>query len=136
MTSVLPMSLTSSARVPRRPWPWGACALGLAVLAWAALGAGLMVFLSAIGMPGDGNYALASKQWLLMLAMAVLALSALGSGVASVLAWRTQRGRGMAAVAALLLALLGLLIAVPLLVQGADPVVANDTIWQAAGSRG
>jgi len=66
----------------------------------------------------------------------VLALSALGSGVASVLAWRTQRGRGMAAVAALLLALLGLLIAVPLLVQGADPVVANDTIWQAAGSRG
>lgn len=130
------MSLTSSARVPRRPWPWGACALGLAVLAWAALGAGLMVFLSAIGMPGDGNHALASKQWILMLAIAVLALSALGSGVASVLAWRTQRGRGMAAVAALLLALLGLLIAVPLLVQVADPVVANDTIWQAAGSRG
>ncbi|AWH17205.1 hypothetical protein C1922_07710 [Stenotrophomonas sp. ZAC14D2_NAIMI4_7] len=95
-----------------------------------------MVFLSAIGMPGDGSHALASKQWLLMLAMAVLALSALGSGVASVLAWRTQRGRGKAAVAALLLALLGMLIAVPLLAQGGDPVVADDTIWQAAGSRG
>ena len=130
------MSPTSSARLPRRPWPWGACALGLAVLAWAALAAGLVVFLSAIGMPGDGNHALASKQWLLMLAMAVLALSALGSGVASVLAWRTQRGRSMAAVAALLLALLGLLIAVPLLVKGADPVVADDSIWQVTGSRG
>ncbi|MDI9274241.1 MULTISPECIES: hypothetical protein [unclassified Stenotrophomonas] len=130
------MNPTSSARVPRRPWPWGACALGLAVLAWAALAAGVVVFLSAIGMPGDGSHALASKQWILMLAVAVLALSALGSGVASVLAWRTQRGRGTAAVAALLLALLGLLIAVPLLVQGADPVVADDTIWQATGSRG
>lgn len=129
-------SPTTSARVLRRPWPWGVCALGLAVLAWAALGAGLMVFLSAIGMPGDGSHALASRQWLLMLAMAVLVLSALGSGVASVLAWRTQRGRGMAAVAALLLALLGVLIAVPLRVQGADPVVADGTIWQAAGSRG
>lgn len=130
------MNPTSSARVPRRPWPWGACALGLAVLAWAALAAGVVVFLSAIGMPGDGSHALASRQWILMLAVGVLALSALGSGVASVLAWRTQRGRGTAAVAALLLALLGLLIAVPLLVQGADPVVVDDTIWQATGSRG
>lgn len=128
--------MSASARAPRRPWPWGASALGLAVLAWAAVAAGVMVFLSAIGMPGDGSQALAAVQWALMLAVAVLALSALGSGVASVLAWRTQRGRGMAAVAALLLALLGLLIAVPLLAGGADPVVADHSIWQATGSRG
>ncbi|WP_234412881.1 MULTISPECIES: hypothetical protein [Stenotrophomonas] len=130
------MNPTSSAPASRRPWPWGLCALGLAVLAWAALGAGLLVFLSAFGSPGDGSHALESVQVALFAAMGVLVVSALGSGAASVLAWRLRRGRGMAAVAALLLALLGMIVAVPMLVQGQDPVVIGNTIWQAAGSRG
>lgn len=130
------MNPTSSAPGSRRPWPWGLCALGLAVLAWAALGAGLLVFFSAIGSPGDGSHALESVHAALFAAMGVLVLSALASGAASVLAWRARRGRGMAAVAALLLALLGLIVAVPMLLPGQDRVVIGDTIWQAAGSRG
>ncbi|HDS0947885.1 TPA: hypothetical protein QDZ34_001150 [Stenotrophomonas maltophilia] len=130
------MSPTSSARLPRRPWPWGACALGLAVLAWAALLGGLLLFLSAVGSPGDGSHALQSVHTALMAAMGALVVAGLGSGVASVLAWRSRRGRVMAAVAALLLALLGLVIAVPMLLQGHDPVVASYTIWQVTGSRG
>lgn len=117
-------------------WPLGAISLVLAVLAWGGMAVGLLVFLSATGSPGDGDQPLRAAQPALLLAIGMLALSGLGSGVASVLAWRLQRGRGMAATAALLLALLGLVIILPVLASVRDPLLAGDAIWQPAGSRG
>ena len=98
-----------------RARPWGAIALALAVLAWAGLLGGVLVFLSSMGTPGDGAQGLAAAHGGLMLALGVLVAGSAGSTIASVLAWRSGRGRASAAVAALLLGVLVLALGVPLL---------------------
>lgn len=120
-----------------RDWPWGLIALLLAMLAWGGLlGAGL-AFAASMGSPGDGNHGMLAMQYWILAALLVLGGSLAGSVAAVVLAWRRRRGPVCATVAMVLLTLLvSLLLILVGATQGPALATADDTIWQATGSRG
>ncbi|KAF1016289.1 MAG: hypothetical protein GAK31_01779 [Stenotrophomonas maltophilia] len=98
-----------------RNWPWGAIALGLALLAWCALGYGVLVGAASVRPPGDGSHGMANAQLRIALALAGLLLCSVASSLAAMLGWQLRRWRVAAAVSALLLGLLLAVLAPPLL---------------------
>ncbi|HDS1578643.1 hypothetical protein [uncultured Stenotrophomonas sp.] len=100
-----------------RGWPWGLIALGLSVLAWAALVMGVLAFAASFAPPGDGNHGVQAMQYWVLAALLTLGLSFIGSLVAMVMAWRRGRGALCAGIAGVLLTLLASLV---LLVIGAN----------------
>ncbi len=129
--------VSDSARMRGRPWPWGALALGLALMAWGALAAAVFAFAASFGSPGDGNHGMQAMQYWILAALGVLGGSMMGSAVSVVLAWRLRRGPVCATIAGLLLTLLVFLMLIVLgATCGPSLAAAEQTIWQAAGSRG
>ncbi|AWH53027.1 hypothetical protein C1924_07480 [Stenotrophomonas sp. ESTM1D_MKCIP4_1] len=93
-----------------RSWPWGWVALALGLLAWGAFGYAVLLGAAGTRMPGDG----AAPQWQASALRVSLIASAVmypASATSALLGWRLQRARGVAGLAALLLAVPSALLA-------------------------
>lgn len=86
-----------------RQWPWGLIALGLALLSLSGVFFIFMLMGAAMRPPGDGA-GINLKPYVLVLALAELGTISAGV-IAAILAWRFNRGKGLAAVAIVLLSL-------------------------------
>lgn len=87
-----------------RQWPWGAIALGLALLSIAGIFPALMLAGAGMRPPGDGGHGLNVKPFFIALGLAELVSMSSGF-MACVLAWRLNRGRVTGAVALVLLSM-------------------------------
>lgn len=86
-----------------KQWPWGLIALGMAVLSLSGAFFIFMLVGAAMRPPGDGAH-VNLKPYVAALAVAELFTISAGF-TASVLGWRLNRGRAMAALAMVLLSL-------------------------------
>ena len=100
-----------------RERPWGLIALLLALLAWAGLVGAVFAFAASFGSPGDGSRGMQAMQFWILGALAVAVLSSGCSAAAIGLSWRRRRGAVTASLAGVLLAVM---VALAMLVIGAN----------------